>query len=212
MTAGNGDPPPAPTEYTDTGVTAGTTYRYTVEAKVGDDYDTSPWSNRVAATTEGEPTSEPEPPAGEVPAPTDLTVTAAGEDGISLSWTAPEGVEVRGYNVLRCEEGETPCTPEWLAWVTAGNGDPPPAPTEYTDTGVTAGTTYRYTVETKVGGDYDTSPWSNRVAATTEGETEPEPPAGEVPAPTRLTVSNTMAVTLSWTAPADDGNRPDFRI
>ena len=49
---------------------------------------------------EGEVEPEPELPTGEVPAPTDLTVTAAGEDGISLSWTAPEGVEVRGYNVL----------------------------------------------------------------------------------------------------------------
>ena len=58
--------------------------------------------------------------------PTDLTVTAASATGISLSWTAPEGVDVRGYNVLRCEEGETPCTPEWLARVTAGAGDPPP--------------------------------------------------------------------------------------
>ena len=83
----------------------------------------------------------------------------------------------RPYNVLRCEEGETPCTPEWLAWVTAGDGDPPPAPTEYTDTEVTAGTTYRYTVEAKVGDDYDTSPWSNEVTATTEGEPEPEPEA-----------------------------------
>ena len=125
-----------------------------------------------------------------MPAPTDLTVTATGEDGISLSWTAPEGVDVRGYNVLRCEEGETPCTPEWLAWVTAGDGDPPPAPTGYTDTAVTAGTTYRYTVEAQAGDDYDTSPWSNQVTATAEGEPapEPEPPAPEE-APTDLTVT-----------------------
>ena len=94
-----------------------------------------------------------------------------------------------GITYWRCEEGETPCTPEWLAWVTAGDGDPPPAPTEYTDTDVTAGTAYRYTVEAKVGDDYDTSPWSNEVTATTEGEPtpEPEPPAADVPAPTDLT-------------------------
>ena len=205
VTAGDGDPPPAPTEYTDTAVTAGTTYRYTVEAKVGDDYDTSPWSNEVTATTEGEPEPEPEPPVAEAPAPTDLTVTAASGTSISLSWTAPEGVDVRGYNVLRCEEGETPCTPEWLAWVTAGDGDPPPAPTEYTDTAVTAGTTYRYTVEAKVGDDYDTSPWSNEVTATTEGEPEPEPepPVAEAPAPTDLTVTaaDETSISLSWTAP-----------
>ena len=166
VTAGDGDPTPAPTGYTDTAVTAGTSYRYTVEAQAGDDYDTSPWSNQVTATTEGESEPEPESPAPEASAPTDLTVTATGdESGISLSWTAPEGVDVRGYNVLRCEEGETPCTPEWLAWVTAGDGDLPPAPTGYTDTAVTAGTTYRYTVEAKTGDDYDTSPWSNDVTA-----------------------------------------------
>ena len=206
VTNGAGDPPPAPTEYTDTDVTPDTSYRYVVFASVGNDYTKTPWSNEVTATTEGEPTPEPEPPAGEVPAPTDLTVTAAGEDGISLSWTAPEGVEVRG--VLRCEEGETPCTPEWLAWVTAGDGDPPPAPTEYTDTDVTAGTAYRYTVEARVGDDYDTSPWSNEVTATTEGEPtpEPEPPAADVPAPTDLTVTaaGVDGISLSWTAPADD--------
>ncbi len=205
VTAGAGDPPPAPTEYTDTEVTAGTTYRYTVEAQAGDDYDTSPWSNQVTAAPEGEPEPEPEPPAPEVPAPTDLTVTAVDESGISLSWTAPEGVDLRGYNVLRCEEGETPCTPEWLARVTAGDGDPPPAPTEYTDTEVTAGTTYRYTVEAQAGDDYDTSPWSNQVTAAPEcePEPEPEPPAPEVPAPTDLTVTavDESGISLSWTAP-----------
>ena len=205
VTAGAGDPPPAPTGYTDTEVTAGTTYRYTVEAQAGDDYDTSPWSKQVTAATEGEPAPEPEPPATAPPAPTDLTVTAASGTSISLSWTAPEGVDVRGYNVLRCEEGDAPCTPEWLAWVTAGDGDPPPAPTGYTDTAVTAGTTYRYTVEAKVGDDYDTSPWSNQVTATTEGdpEPEPEPPVAEAPAPTDLTVTavEESGISLSWTAP-----------
>ena len=199
VTAGEGDPPPAPTEYTDTEVTAGTTYRYVVEAKVGDDYTATPWSNRVTATAEGEPAPEPEPPAGE--APTDLTVTATGEDGISLSWTAPEGVDVRGYNVLRCEEGETPCTPEWLAWVTAGDGDPPPAPTEYTDTDVAAGTTYRYTVEAKVGDDYDTSPLSNQVTAATEGDPEPKLPATGAPTDLTVTAADESGISLSWMAP-----------
>ena len=205
VTNGAGDPPPAPTEYTDTDVTAGTTYRYVVFASVGNDYTKTSWSNEVTAAAEGEPEPEPESPATEAPAPTDLTVTAVDETAISLSWTAPEGVSVRGYNVLRCEEGDAPCTPEWLAWVTAGDGDPPPAPTGYTDTEVTAGTTYRYTVEAKTGDDYDTSPWSNQVTATTEGEPEPEPepPVAEVPAPTDLTVTavEESGISLSWTAP-----------
>ena len=177
---------PALTEYKDNDVESDTTYRYAVAAYRSDD-EVSPWSNQVTATAEGEPAPEPEPPAPEAPAPTDLTVTAAGETSISLSWTAPEGVDVRGYNVLRCEEGETPCTPEWLARVTAGDGDPPPAPTGYTDTAVTAGTTYRYTVEAQAGDDYDTSPGSNQVTA-----------------PTDLTVTATGedGISLSWIAPA----------
>ena len=96
-------------------------------------------------------------------------MTAAGVDGISLSWTAPAGVEVRGYDVLRCVEGEAPCTPTFLAWVTNGDGDPPPAPTEYTDTNVIPGATFRYVVFASVGNDYTKTPQSNQVTATTEG-------------------------------------------
>ena len=107
----------------------------------------------------------------EPPVQTELTVTAASETEISLSWTAPEGVSVGGYNVLRCEEGDMTCTPGWLAWVTNGNGDPPPAPTEFTDTNVTQGTTYHYVVEGKVGDDYDAIPWSNQVTAVAETQT-----------------------------------------
>ena len=108
----------------------------------------------------------------EAPAPTGLTVVAAGETGISLSWSAPAGeTDVRGYNVYRCEEGNMPCAPEWIVWVTNGVGDPPPAPTEYTDTNVAPGTTYRYAVGASVGNDYRNSAWSNQVTAVAEPQT-----------------------------------------
>ena len=200
--ANPGNAPPAPTSYTDTGgdtgsVVPGTTYRYQVAASFPPNYRNGDWSEAVIATAEGE--SLPEP------IPTDLTVTAADESGISLSWTAPEGVAVRGYDVWRCVEGNTPCTPTYLAWVTNGAGDPPPAPTEYTDTDVTAGTTYRYVVFASVGNDYTKTSWSNEVTAAAEGESEPEPesPATEASAPTDLTVTATGedGISLSWTAP-----------
>ena len=153
----------AGTSYTDTQVTAETTYRYAVGSMRylgGEPGEKSAWSNQVTATAE---TSSPSPPT--LSAPTGLRVSESTETAISLSWTAPDGVSVRGYNILRCEEGNAPCTPEWHAWVTAGTGDPPPAPTQYTDEDVTPGTEYRYTVEAKVGDDYEATPWSNQVTA-----------------------------------------------
>ena len=217
--ASDGDAtPPAPTEYTDTGVTPGTNYLYAVEA-LRYDKTVDPWeqfrserSNEVTATTEGE--AEPEPPVAEVSAPTDLTVTAASVEGISLRWNAPAGVEVRGYDVWRCVEGDVACTPTFLAWVTNGDGDPPPAPTEYTDTNVIPGATYRYVVFASVGNDYTKTPRSNQVTATTEGETEPKPPVVEAPAPTNLTVTATSedGISLSWTAPAGETNVRGYNV
>ena len=151
------------TSYTDASVTVGTTYRYAVGSMRylgGEPGEKSEWSNEVTATA-GTP-SPPQPPPT---TPTDLQVLSFSATAINLSWTAPNEVSVRGYNVLRCVEDDVPCAPEWHAWVTAGAGDPPPAPTEYTDTGVTAGTTYRYAVEAKVGEDYEGSPWSNQIIA-----------------------------------------------
>ena len=76
-------------------------------------------------------------------APTGLRVPSADATGINLSWTAPvddgHGA-LLGYNVYRCEEGETACEPQWLVWVDGA------ATTSYTDGAVTAGTTYRYAV------------------------------------------------------------------
>ena len=210
VTQGDGDPHPAPTQYTDTSVTSGTTYVYAVEAEVNDDYVRTAWSNEVTATTEGE--AEPEPTTGDVPAaPTGLTVTAASETAISLSWTAPAD-DIEAYDVLRCELGEdASCELEFYAWVTTDGDATPPAPTEYTDTDVAPGTEYLYAVEA-LRYDKTVTPWeqfrsdrSNQVTATTEGEAEPEPelPAGDVPAPADLTVTaaGVDGISLSWTAP-----------
>ena len=109
--------------------------------------------------------------SGEPARQTELMVTATSADQISLSWTPPEGVSVRGYNVYRCEENSAPCMPEWFAWVANGDGDPPPAPTEFKDANVTQGTTYRYAVEGKDGDDYEALPWSNQVTAAAETQT-----------------------------------------
>ena len=206
--ANDGDTPPAPTGYSDSDVTEGTTYRYAVTANKTDsdgEYQESDWSDEVTATAEGEPTPEPEP---EMPpaAPTGLAAVS-GESGIDLSWAAPSD-DIAGYSVYRCEEGETPCTPEWIVWV-ANDGDTPPAPTGYSDSDVTEGTTYRYAVtanKTDSDGEYQESDWSDEVTATAEGEPTPEPEP-EIPpaAPTGLAaVSGESGIDLSWAAPSDD--------
>ena len=201
--ANPGDAPPAPTSYTDTGgdtggITRNLTYLYVVQASYPPNYRNGDWSEAVTATARGATLPEP--------MPTNLTVTAVSEAAISLSWTAPVGVSVRGYDVWRCVEGDTPCTPVYLAWVTNGDGDPPPAPTEYTDTEVTPGTNYRYVVFASIGNDYTKTDWSNEVTVTAEGEptSDPEPGTGEVPAaPTDLTaVPGDGQITLTWTPPA----------
>ena len=142
-------------------------------------------------------------------APTGLTADADA-NGINLSWTAPSN-DIVGYSIYRCEEGETPCTPEWMAWVNLNGSDTAPAPTSYTDDGsadpdgtgtpigLTSGTTYRYEV-TANDGDYHESAKSNQVTET--AATLPPPPQ-----PTGLTATydaSTTAITLSWTAPSND--------
>ncbi|MCY4338333.1 MAG: fibronectin type III domain-containing protein, partial [Gammaproteobacteria bacterium] len=197
------------TTFTDTDLTAGAEYRYAVEA-IRYNRSTSPWSewkspwsDQVTATASAAPVIV------QAPAPTELAVVSATDTAISLSWTAPDDDgqgALHGYNVYRCEEGESPCEPQWMAWVDGGNT------TNYTDDGtadpdndgtpigLTTGATYRYAVGASRGQGTE-SPWSNQVTAQ----------AGTVivqaPAPTELAVvsATDTAISLSWTAPDDDG-------
>jgi chitinase len=80
-------------------------------------------------------------------APTGLTVTGTTASSVSLSWTAPSGT-VTGYNIL--QDGTQATT-------TTSTSD--------TITGLTAGTTYTFTVDAY--NSAGTSPQSNSVSATT---------------------------------------------
>ncbi|GAA1379221.1 extracellular catalytic domain type 1 short-chain-length polyhydroxyalkanoate depolymerase [Catellatospora chokoriensis] len=108
------------TSYTDTGLTASTTYSYTVRAvnAAGE----GPASGAVSATTSATP---PPGPA----APTGLTVTSVTDTSVSLSWAAVSGAT--GYHVYRggVKVAASPVTA-----------------TAYTNTGLAASTTYSYTV------------------------------------------------------------------
>ena len=141
----------ASSSFTDTGLTNGTTYYYKVAAvnAVG----TSPQSGEASATPQTAVTA-PSAPQG---------LTATGSNGaVQLSWSAPAsngGAAVTGYNVYRGKsaggEGSTPVATN----VTTTN---------FTDSPLTNGTTYYYTV--KAINSAGTSPPSGEASATPAGD------------------------------------------
>src|SRR6266540_3823450 len=128
------------TSFSDTGLAAGTTYFYVVQACNGSGCSGN--SNQASATT---PSNSPPP------APTNLT--AAGQDSqVSLTWTASSGAT--SYNVLRSTTNGGPYN-QIAGGVTT---------TSYLDTGLTNGTTYYYVVRAVNGAG--TSGNSNQASAT----------------------------------------------
>ncbi|GAA1984750.1 hypothetical protein GCM10009838_53540 [Catenulispora subtropica] len=108
------------TSFTDTGLAAGTSYSYTVAAVDGSG-NVGSQSGAVTATTSGTPS--------QLPAPTGLSVTGTTSSSVTLGWNAVSGAA--SYNVYR---GGTKV-----------NGAPVTS-ASYTDTGLTSGTSYSYTV------------------------------------------------------------------
>jgi chitodextrinase len=130
------------TSFSNTGLTSGKTYSYTVAA-----YDaagnTSIQSSSASATTQASDTTAPTVPSG-------LTATAASSSAINLAWSAAtDTVGVQGYQVFR--------NGVQIATVSG---------TSFTDSGLSAATTYAYTVSA-----YDaagnTSAQSSSASATT---------------------------------------------
>ena len=121
---------PTATTFSDTGLAASTTYRYQVRA-VDAAGNLSAYSSIATATT---------PAAADTTAPsapTGLTATAISTTRIDLGWTAStDNVGVTGYRVERCQGAS--CT----NFAQVGT----PAATTFSDTGLTANTTYRYRV------------------------------------------------------------------
>ena len=134
------------TSYSNTGLTASTSYSYRVRAynAAGD----SGYSNTASAVTQAAPAL----PA----APTNLAATAVSKSQINLTWT-DNATNETGFRIERCK-GST-CTNFALIATVGANV------TSYSNTGLSANTTYRYRVRAyNASGN---SGYSNIAAATT---------------------------------------------
>jgi fibronectin type 3 domain-containing protein len=169
---------PAGTTYADLDVALGETWEYQVRAvnAVGP----GPYSNVASATV-------PEP--AEAPSAPSLSATR-GDRQVRLNWTAPTddgGASVTAYQVWR-RSGSDPAS------LIATVGDV----RTYTNTGLTNGTTYWYTV----------------VAVNAVGPGDPSNEVGAKPAvrptaPRSLTGAKVfLGIRLTWQAPSSDGGEP----
>jgi len=186
--------------FTDAGLTAGTTFRYQVRATDAAG-NVSAVSNTVTAATQnggGDIT----PPT----APANLTATGTTSTSISLSWSpSTDNVGVTGYQILRAP-GTSGGTFAQVGTSTT---------TSFTNTGLTASTTFRYQVRaTDAAGSL--SAVSNTVTATTQGggtgggcaaaaTLQTQWPTGYVFEPVRVTNTGSATInawTVTFTLPA----------
>ncbi len=170
------------TSYKNTSLSADTTYSYTVAA-----YDAagnvSAQCAAVSATTSNSGTTDTQPPT----VPTGLAATVVSATQINLTWKAStDNVGVTGYNVYR--NGSL-----------AGTS----TKTSFSDTGLTASTTYKYTVAA-----YDAagnvSGQCTAVSATTQAKTTTDTTPPTVPTNLKATAASSSTISLTWTASTDN--------
>jgi carboxypeptidase T len=172
------------TSYSNTGLTASTSYSYRIKAYNG--AGDSDYSNTASAATPAIPVPNP---------PSNLTATAASTSQINLAWTDTASNET-GYKIERCTGAG--CS-NFAQIATVGANV-----TSYSNTGLAASTSYSYRVRaTNTAGDSD---YSNAATAVTQAA--PAVPA----APTNLvaTVISRSQINLAWTD--NSSNETGFRI
>jgi endoglucanase len=138
------------TSYSNSGLTASTTYHYRVRAENAS--GNSGYSNVANATTQGTGTVPPE-------APGNLSATSFSASQINLSWTDNSTNET-GFRIERSTDGSS--WSQFSANVGANI-------TTYQSTGLSASTTYYYRVRAENGGG--NSSYTSVASATTQGTT-----------------------------------------
>ena len=157
---------PAQTSYTDTGLSPDTTYYYRIAAADASGQGTQ--TATISASTQPAP----------LPAPANVTAQAQDSGSIRVSWNAVTGAT--GYRIFRAADAAGPFTE-----VAVSSG------TDYTDSGLTPGTTYYYQVAA-----FDASGDGTR-----SGTVSAATPAAPLPAPTNLFAAplNSSSIRLTWT-------------
>ncbi len=181
------------TNFSDTGLIASTSYSYRVRAKDADG-NPSGYSNTSSATTQaGTDTTPPTPP-------TALAATASSSTQIGLTWTAStDNVSVTGYRIERCTGAS--CT----SFAQIGTS----TVTSFSDSGLTASTSYSYRVRaTDAAGNL--SNFSNTASANTQAGSDTTPPTP--PTALAATASSSTQIGLTWTASTDNVGVTGYRI
>ena len=160
------------TSFTDTSVSAGTTYQYRIRAE--NDYGFSPYSAIVSATV----------PVAQLSPPSNLQAVAASQTQINLSWNAANTSATR-FHVER--KSGTNGTYAEIASVSG-------TAISYQDISVQANTSYTYRARSE--GQSGFSAYSNETSATTP--VLPLPPAPTLQA----TATSASQIHLSWTSAA----------
>ncbi len=177
------------TTFNDTGLTGSTSCSYRVRATDAAG-NLSAFSTPVTATTAAPPDTTPPT------APTNLTATAVSSAQINLSWTASsDNVGVTGYKVERCQGAG--CTTFAQIATPLGTG------TTFSDTGLSASTSYSYEIIATDAAGNLSSPSNIGVATTLAGT--PVAPSGLV-----ATAASATQINLSWTNNAV--NQTGFKV
>jgi chitodextrinase len=173
--------------YQSTGLSASTSYSYTVQAFDGAGNASAQSAAVIVTTPAVADVVAPSTPAG-------LVATAVSASRINLSWSAStDNVAVTGYRVFR----------NGALLISLGNV------TAYQDSLLAAGTTYVYTVRA-VDAAGNISGLSAAVSATTSAALDTTPPT----TPTGLTANavSPSRVDLDWAASADNIAVTDYRV
>ncbi len=179
--------------YSNTGLTPSTSYSYRVRA-VDAAGNLSGYSAVASATTPA--VADTTPPT----APASLTATAASNVQINLSWpAATDNVAVTAYRVERCQGAACANFVQIAA----------PAAAAYSDTGLTASTSYSYRVRaTDAAGNLGA--FSPVASASTRAGSDTTAPS--VPANLIATAASIRQVNLSWSAATDNVAVTGYRL